>query len=95
MKNTPFLDFYYKWIGSEKNVYGLCNHLSDEMLSSEAWSLICPSREELESHVEDGFRRGYWGEYELGHPLSREYYGKFNEFRQNIILICAAVNGEL
>lgn len=57
--------------------------------------LVMPTDEELETHQEEGFSKGWWGSLKNKYDPSRMEDSEYNGFRQNIILLCAAMNGEL
>lgn len=59
------------------------------------FKLVSPTDEELEVHEKDGFSKGWWGSLKRYDEYERMSDTEYNEFRQNIILLCAAINEEL
>lgn len=94
-----FLDFYYKYApdknGDKDLPYtGLCGCIKNGYIDPtlyDVFQLLEPDGE-LGFGIREGTEEhgGAWG--------AIEYYPnawKFNHFRQNVILLCAAINGEL
>lgn len=80
-----YLDLYYKWMETGKlPEYGLCSIF----LHDDIFNLIDP---------ENGEGITYWGcdEFELGVEYRCETANVFGPLRQNIVLLMAAMNGEL
>jgi hypothetical protein len=69
---------------------GLCNSLPDYLLDSEAWKMVKPdSQDRLNLDIEQA-PIIYWGKDEWKDGCS-----KLTSRRQNILLLAAALNGEL
>ncbi len=93
MKN--FIELHNEWIESGRMPNsGLCICLSGKM-KTQLFDLFKPTEEELLHLVWDGFSSGYWAS---GVPLDADSdtrYNVYTELRQNIMLLLAAMNGEL
>lgn len=83
-KKTPHLDHYYKHAGDNYLYHGLC-YYTDYTLSERLLKLFKPTADEMWEHFYG--RSLYWGRDE-------ETF-KFGPTRQNIVLLMAAMNGEL
>lgn len=97
-KNTPFLEFYNNCIENKTMPSdGLCNSIG-QLKNNRAFELITPNDEELAVLSDEGKSPVYWG-YEIPNGSKKysqvEKYVKFTPLRQNIILLCAAINNEL
>lgn len=78
---TSFLDFYYTSISlGRMPTNGLCHAFKDNKI----FNLIDP---------EQGLCETYWGADTQGNEFRRGY--EFTELRQNVVLLCAAINNEL
>lgn len=80
----PNLEFYYKNLGKEE-IY-LCNKAADGELDKHLLLLFEPDKNECDEYNHSYYA---WGE-ERDEPD-----GLFNEFRQNVVLLIAAMNNEL
>lgn len=89
MKKKKYLPLYEKWVKAGKiPENGLCDIFENDSL----FSLIDPER---------GVPETYWGyddiqeeHHQLKIPIMELWYG-FTPLRQNIVLLMAALNGEL
>lgn len=96
-KKTPFLDFYYKYAPGKKGDKvlpgcGLCSSINLTGEAHDIFKLLMPDGEfgfGIREHNREG-PDGAWGAID-NYPNT----WKFNHFRQNVILLCAALDGEL
>jgi hypothetical protein len=90
-----YLSLYKKWIDTGKSGF-LCPTFQPFGIESmdPLFALFIPTDEEMIEHSSDGFEgfgpASAWGSYEVESDGRR-----FNDFRQNIVLLMAAMNGEL
>lgn len=96
-KETPFLDFYYKCMksGVLRN-NGLCNSLPSKSINGDLIEdLFSPVDYQYEPYFNYWAYDGYPNPYErVNHDILKVKYD-FTPMRQNIVLLCAAINGEL
>jgi len=96
-KRKRFLDFYntsmtFRSRGDsfEMPYAGLCTFVNRDIRSIGIFNRMMPTSEDYRKLEEEGLDTNYWAS---GDSDALEY--KFTELRQNIILFCAAMNGEL
>lgn len=100
MKNKEtFLQLHHKFIRDGLDGNGLCvEEFNGYRLDHHVvFKLLLPSEEDLTEHAAEGKLTGFWGEdrgfwFGKGH---REIGIEYTPLRQNIILLCAAINNEL
>jgi len=85
--NRPYLSAYIRFMKHGMPDYGLC-HCFKSTNQRKVLLLITPSYTECVEHFKDGYSTIYWGR-KRGDKI-----GEFNAFRQTIVLLCAALNGE-
>lgn len=93
--NTPWLDLYKKWIKAGQltphygngTCGGLCSAIPADLLKSEIWKIVSPEIGETNGTA-------YWAAGDEINDMLEECYG-FTPLRQNLILLCAALNNEL
>lgn len=91
-KDTPFMDLYFTWMKDGKLPdAGLCNSVPASC--KESVLLFEPSDEIKDELERNDLAFGFWG-YE-GHVGDVEKRLSFGDFRQTIVLFCAAINSEL
>jgi hypothetical protein len=102
MKDTPFLDFYERCmeLGAKMPYNGLCICFSDYYCIGyiDLFAPTLEDRHEYRNEIFDDTNRDldsplgyYWGSESKESPSNYV----FTETRQNVILLCAALNGEL
>jgi hypothetical protein len=84
-----YLEMHQSFSGRRWQELGtfLCNEFGEDDIFKD---FFMPTEEEMTEHCNDGYDDVVWGE--LLYDMS---CGKYNEFRQNIVLLMAAMNGEL
>lgn len=94
-----FLECYNKWMKTGRMPKdGLCNSLPDQLIESEAWKMC--KRTKYDTIVECEV---YWAyEFDTNDPQYNydkynydDRYYAFTPLRQTLILLAAAINGEL
>ena len=89
MKKKKILEMYYDFM--ENGIpgdNGLCQHFEDDY---QDWSLIIPSDEEEQELSKLGLDAVWWGN-DTGTWVNRSV---MTPLRENIVLLMAAINGEL
>jgi hypothetical protein len=92
----PFLDFYHACMETgEMPEPGLCeNEIPKRILK-----IFTPTDSDLKDLFSSGNDTSYWGyEYGVTYILDHEFRKRQRQFtplRQNIVLLCAAINNEL
>lgn len=90
-----FLEIHEKLL-KEGMKHGLCfQELNGHNLDTNPiFSLFDPTNQEIRNH---NVWEGHWGDSkdEINENNSDLLGTQYNEFRQNVILLCAAINGEL
>lgn len=86
-----FLYYYQLWMedGSLPND-GLCNSLPKQLRGTKAWKMVKPSEHETTLLTFKGKPDIYWGKEDW-----RNTSYSMTPRRQNILLLAAALNGEL
>ncbi len=95
MSKTPrFIDLYYEWITIGKLPdEGLCNSVPKVLRGS--LEQLTPTTEDFYDMYKERMDTAFW-DSEM--RTDDNYYvccSDFNPLRQNIILLCAAINNEL
>ena len=86
-----FLYYYELWMSNGQLPYdGLCNSLPQYLTYTEAWKMVNPSQEELQILCQKDKPAVYWGGEKWGDSTQ-----SLTPRRQNILLLAAALNGEL
>lgn len=94
MSQPRFIDLYYDWMKEESLPSdGLCLSIPDELHG--VFENLCPPDEELNLLEADGFDIAFWASEKLKDDSYYECAYQFNPLRQNIVLLCAAINNEL
>ena len=95
-KETPYLDLYKEWMREEKipNT-GLCWSVP-KRIKKNIFKYIKPTPEDIKMLNKQNISSTWWG---YGIPRRNETFNtrlcKFTPLRQNLILLCAALNDEL
>lgn len=88
-----FLDCYNKWMKTGRMPKdGLCNSLPDQLIESKAWKMC--KRTKYDTTVKEA----YWAyEFDTNDPQYNDddHHYAFTPLRQTLILLAAAINGEL
>jgi len=103
MKKKKYLPLYYKWMeagrmlaGHNRETSGLCDYFKDLHNGNECdelFELMKPTEEDFEELKREGKSCYTWAS-ELPFGIKGEFY-TFTPLRQNIVLLMAAMNGEL
>ncbi len=85
-KKTPFLDFYHETSPYETSVFLCQSGLPEDIVE-----MFKPTNDDIEeARAKEEYISPYaWGS-EHGYDA-----GRFGVFRQTVVLLCAAINGEL
>lgn len=96
METKKYLPLYYEWIKAGKMLpvdWSMCSNTSglcDAFYRDEVFQLMIPTDEDKLQLAKEGLNLSCWAS---GSP---DYlYHKFTPLRQNIVLLMAAINGEL
>jgi len=90
-----FIDYYKEWMETDLPKAGLCNSLPSNLYKSKAFNLVKPTVKDLAKLGEKGYSSLFWGsDINLYSPFYQRY-SRFNELRQTLILLAAAINDEL
>lgn len=95
MKETPYLDFYYKCMEAGQILpmndmgVGLCGYIQNYP----NFKLIVPTKDDYIKLDKEDLSLAYWGSgNEVDHPENEK---GFTPLRQTIVLFLAAINNEL
>lgn len=91
-----FLGCYNEWMKKGRlPKAGLCESLPEVLIDSEAFALVSPSPSDLHRLSWECLPTLFWG-CDLMWPFYNDEYERYTltPRRQNILLLCAALNGE-
>ncbi len=92
MKEKIFLNFYKECVKEGKMpTQGMCK----SFVRTEGEPILDLFEPTFVECLESGHLGGHWGALEKNYNNSFKRYYEFNEFRQTVILFCAAINDEL